>query len=128
MRIGLKLVRRMEEWFGENSAEYSYMATENDNLASVKLFTKKYGYSMFRTPFILVQPVFAHQLRVDHRVNVIKLGAAETETLYRCRFSSTEFFPVTLTMCSTTNLTSALSSPCPRGRTTPSRGRVWTSS
>ncbi|KAL0450172.1 UNVERIFIED_CONTAM: putative N-acetyltransferase HLS1 [Sesamum latifolium] len=54
MGIGLKLVRRMEEWFRENGAEYSYMATENDNQASVKLFTQKCGYSKFRTPSILV--------------------------------------------------------------------------
>ncbi|KAL8476949.1 hypothetical protein ACS0TY_029302 [Phlomoides rotata] len=93
MGIGLKLVRRMEEWFGENGAEYSYMATENDNLASVKLFTKKCGYSKFRTPSILVQPVFAHRLKVDNRVTVIKLGTADAETLYRRRFSSIEFFP-----------------------------------
>ncbi|KAL0377892.1 UNVERIFIED_CONTAM: putative N-acetyltransferase HLS1 [Sesamum radiatum] len=93
MGIGLKLVRRMEEWFRENGAEYSYMATENDNQASVKLFTQKCGYSKFRTPSILVQPVFAHRLRPDKRFTIIKLGPADAETLYRRRFSSTEFFP-----------------------------------
>ncbi|KAI3451936.1 hypothetical protein Pfo_008601 [Paulownia fortunei] len=93
MGIGLKLVRRMEEWFGENGAEYSYMATENDNQASVKLFTQKCGYSKFRTPSILVQPVFAHRVRLDKRVAVIKLGPADADSLYRRRFSATEFFP-----------------------------------
>lgn len=93
MGIGLKLVREMELWFGENGAEYSYMATENDNHASVKLFTQKCGYSKFRTPSILVHPVFAHRLRLDPRVTIIKLGAADAEALYRRRFSSMEFFP-----------------------------------
>ncbi|KAK6151158.1 hypothetical protein DH2020_016090 [Rehmannia glutinosa] len=93
MGIGLKLVRKMEEWFSDNSAEYSYMATENDNQASVKLFTQKCGYSKFRTPSILVQPVFAHRVRVDNRVTIIKLGTADAELLYRRRFSTTEFFP-----------------------------------
>ncbi|KAK6125313.1 hypothetical protein DH2020_040929 [Rehmannia glutinosa] len=93
MGIGLKLVRKMEEWFSDNGAEYSYMATENDNQASVKLFTQKCGYSKFRTPSILVQPVFAHRVRVDNRVTIIKLGTADAESLYRRRFSTTEFFP-----------------------------------
>ncbi|CAA0832829.1 Probable N-acetyltransferase HLS1-like [Striga hermonthica] len=93
MGIGLKLVRKMEEWFRDNGAEYSYMATENDNEASVNLFTKKCGYSKFRTPSILVQPVFAHRARADRRVSIIRLGSRDAETLYRQRFSCTEFFP-----------------------------------
>ncbi|KAG9160495.1 hypothetical protein Leryth_022320 [Lithospermum erythrorhizon] len=48
--IGLKLVCKMEEWFKENGVEYSYIATESDNQASIKLFTLKCGYSKFRTP------------------------------------------------------------------------------
>ncbi|KAL9148094.1 hypothetical protein ABFS82_12G020100 [Erythranthe guttata] len=93
MGIGVKLVRRMEAWFSENGAEYSYMATENDNVASVNLFTHKCGYSKFRTPSILVHPVFAHRVRVDKRVAVVELGPADAEVLYRRRFSTTEFFP-----------------------------------
>ncbi|KAL0395825.1 UNVERIFIED_CONTAM: putative N-acetyltransferase HLS1-like [Sesamum calycinum] len=93
MGIGLKLVRRMEQWFGENGAEYSYMATETDNMASVKLFTQKCGYCKFRTPAILVQPVFAHRVRIGKRVTIIKLSPADAEVLYRRRFSTTEFFP-----------------------------------
>ncbi|GAB4846904.1 hypothetical protein Ancab_025913 [Ancistrocladus abbreviatus] len=93
MGIGLKLVTRLEEWFRENGAEYSYMATENDNLASIKLFTAKCGYSKFRTPSILVQPVFAHRVRVSSRVSILKLKPSDAESLYRCRFSTTEFFP-----------------------------------
>lgn len=93
MGIGLKLVRKMEAWFGENGAEYSYMATENDNLASVKLFTHKCGYSKFRTPSILVHPVFAHRVRIGKRVTILQLSPADAELLYRRRFSTTEFFP-----------------------------------
>ncbi|XP_009780724.1 putative N-acetyltransferase HLS1 isoform X3 [Nicotiana tabacum] len=93
MGIGLKLVCEMEEWFRVNGAEYSYIATENDNQASIKLFTHKCGYSKFRTPSILVQPVFAHRARVSSRVTIIKLSPTDAETLYRRRFSTTEFFP-----------------------------------
>lgn len=93
MGIGMKLVRGIEKWFGENGAEYSYMATENDNQPSVQLFTQKCGYSKFRTPSILVRPVFAHRVRPSNRVTIIQLTPADAESLYRRRFSSTEFFP-----------------------------------
>ncbi|XP_047318965.1 probable N-acetyltransferase HLS1-like [Impatiens glandulifera] len=93
MGIGLKLVKKMEEWFKENGAEYSYMATEKDNSASVNLFTNKCGYSKFRTPSILIQPVFAHQARISKRVTIIKLEPSDAEVFYRRRFSTTEFFP-----------------------------------
>ncbi|KAB2617738.1 N-acetyltransferase HLS1 [Pyrus ussuriensis x Pyrus communis] len=93
MGIGLKLVCRVEEWFRENGAEYSYMATENDNQASVKLFTDKCGYVKFRTPTILVNPVYAHRVKVSSRVTVIELSPSDAEALYRRRFATTEFFP-----------------------------------
>ncbi|XP_061365589.1 probable N-acetyltransferase HLS1 [Gastrolobium bilobum] len=93
MGIGLKLVQGMEEWFRENGAEYSYIATEKDNVASVKLFNEKCGYSKFRTPSILVNPVFAHRVRTSPKVTVIQLTPKDAESLYRNRFATTEFFP-----------------------------------
>ncbi|XP_071693234.1 probable N-acetyltransferase HLS1 [Rutidosis leptorrhynchoides] len=93
MGIGLKLVCRIEEWFRDNGAEYSYIATDDANEPSVNLFTRKCGYSKFRTPSVLVHPVFAHRLPVSHRVTVVKLSPSDAESLYRHRFSTTEFFP-----------------------------------
>lgn len=93
MGIALKLVTRMEEWFRDSGAEYSYMATDNDNQASVKLFTDKCGYSKFRTPSILVQPVFAHRVRIPNAVTIFYIPPSDAEALYRRRFSTTEFFP-----------------------------------
>jgi GNAT superfamily N-acetyltransferase len=94
MRIGLKLVQKLEQWFRENGAEYSYMATENDNVASVNLFTDKCGYSKFRTPSILVNPVFAHPVKTSSsKVTIIKLNPNDAELIYRNKFSTTEFFP-----------------------------------
>ncbi|WCJ31385.1 Acyl-CoA N-acyltransferases (NAT) superfamily protein [Euphorbia peplus] len=115
MGIGLKLVRAMEEWFGENGAEYCYLATENDNEASVKLFTDKCGYSKFRTPSILVNPVFAHRVPVSKRVTVFKLSPPEAELLYRRRFSTTEFFPRDIDSVLTNKLTLGTFVAVPRG-------------
>ncbi|KAJ6716341.1 ACYL-COA N-ACYLTRANSFERASES (NAT) SUPERFAMILY PROTEIN [Salix koriyanagi] len=39
--IGLELVLELEKWFIANDVDYSYMATEKDNEASVNLFVKK---------------------------------------------------------------------------------------
>ncbi|XP_024961263.1 probable N-acetyltransferase HLS1 [Cynara cardunculus var. scolymus] len=93
MKIGLKLVGRMEDWFKDNGAEYSYIATDATNKPSVNLFTGKCGYSKFRNPSILVHPVFNHRLRINRQLTIIKLSPADAETIYRRRFSTTEFFP-----------------------------------
>ncbi|KAK1423421.1 hypothetical protein QVD17_18724 [Tagetes erecta] len=93
MGIGSKLVSRMEEWFAGNGAEYSYIATDDANGASVSLFTGKCGYTKFRTPSVLVHPVFAHRLHVSNRVTIVKLTLSDAESLYRHHFSTTEFFP-----------------------------------
>ncbi|XP_021714442.1 probable N-acetyltransferase HLS1 [Chenopodium quinoa] len=93
MGIALKLVNKLEEWFRQSGAEYSYLATENDNQASLSLFTKKSGYTKFRTPSILVQPVFEHRAKVSKRVSIFRVLPSDAEILYRYKFTTTEFFP-----------------------------------
>ncbi|KAI6699354.1 hypothetical protein NL676_013678 [Syzygium grande] len=115
MGIASKLVERMEEWVRESGGEYCYMATENDNVASVKLFTDKCGYSKFRTPSILVNPVFAHHLRVPRRAAVLKLCPRDAELLYRLRFSTSEFFPRDIDAVLNNKLTLGTFLAVPRG-------------
>ncbi|KAK8959286.1 hypothetical protein KSP40_PGU021417 [Platanthera guangdongensis] len=94
MGIGFQLVEQMEQWFRCKGAEYAYMATEKDNEASLRLFTGRCNYAKFRTPSILVQPVFAgHHLPLPKDTTLARLLPAEAEALYRLRFSTTEFFP-----------------------------------
>lgn len=84
----------MEKWFKGMGAEYSYMATDKDNEASVKLFTDRCGYNKFRKPSVLVNPVYRHRVPVPHRgVRLIRLFQHEAEVLYRHHFACTEFFP-----------------------------------
>ncbi|MCL7028189.1 hypothetical protein MKW94_023147 [Papaver nudicaule] len=91
--IGFQLVSEMESWFREKGAEYSYMATDKDNEASVRLFTDKCRYTSFRTLPILVQPVFEHRVKTSKRVKIFKLTPDDAEVLYRESFSTVEFFP-----------------------------------
>ena len=86
-------MERMEEWFRQKGAEYSYMATEQDNEASVRLFTGRCGYAKFRTPSVLVHPVFRHALGLSRRVSVVRLDPRDAERLYRWHFAAVEFFP-----------------------------------
>ncbi|XP_066379635.1 probable N-acetyltransferase HLS1 [Miscanthus floridulus] len=91
--VGKKLVDRMEEWFRQRGAEYSYMATEQDNEPSMRLFTGRCGYAKFRTPSMLVHPVFHHALKPSRRVAIVSLERQEAELLYRWHFANVEFFP-----------------------------------
>ncbi|XP_020590276.1 probable N-acetyltransferase HLS1-like [Phalaenopsis equestris] len=94
MGIGLTLVQNMEQWFRSKGAEYSYIATDTENEASVRLFTRRSGYTKFRTPSILVHPVFRHPLPLHHRrIKLLRLSPSAAELLYRRRLSTTEFFP-----------------------------------
>ncbi|RDX95044.1 putative N-acetyltransferase HLS1-like protein, partial [Mucuna pruriens] len=115
MGIGLKLVLRMEEWFRDNGGEYAYMATEKDNVASVKLFTDKCGYSKFRTPSILVNPVFAHRVTASSKVTIIQLAPNDAELLYRSKFATTEFFPRDVDSVLSNKLTLGTFLAVPRG-------------
>lgn len=91
--IGSSLVHRLEEWFITNQADFAYMATEKDNKASVKLFMEKHGFTKFRTPSILVNPVGQHSARLRPDIHILELKVEQAEFLYREFMGSTEFFP-----------------------------------
>ncbi|MFQ6627365.1 hypothetical protein Gotur_006267 [Gossypium turneri] len=92
--IGSSLVIKLEEWFIANDVDYSYMATEKDNKASVKLFVDRLSYVKFQTPTILVNPVSHRMSRISSNVELAKLKVEEAEAIYRKFMSSTEFFPI----------------------------------
>ncbi|CAL5092050.1 unnamed protein product [Urochloa decumbens] len=100
--IGRRLVERMEEWFVQMGAEYAYVATDRDNEPSVRLFTARCGYAKFRTPSVLVHPVFRHDLplspplrsrRRNNKIAVVEVPPRDAELLYRARLAGVEFFP-----------------------------------
>ncbi|OMO58456.1 hypothetical protein COLO4_34621 [Corchorus olitorius] len=57
MGIGLKLVGAMEEWLVSNGADYTFLATEKNNVASTNLFTAKCNYRNLSSLVIFVQPI-----------------------------------------------------------------------
>ncbi|KAK4763349.1 hypothetical protein SAY86_009117 [Trapa natans] len=93
--VGLTLVHSLEEWFVSNGAEYAYMATEKDNEASTRLFMDRLGYTQFRTPSILVNPVNKCRglLRISSGIEIKKLGREHALPMYKRCMGSAEFFP-----------------------------------
>lgn len=91
--VGSGLVRELEKWFAANEVDYSYMATQKDNEASVRLFVDGLGYRKFRTPAILINPVQNRPSHVSSNVEIARLRVDEAESLYRKFMASAEFFP-----------------------------------
>ncbi|KAF9612670.1 hypothetical protein IFM89_003145 [Coptis chinensis] len=91
--LGTKLAQKLEEWCMQRGAEYSYMATECTNKASINLFTLKCSYVKFRTPTVLVHPVHAHKKPLGSGIRIIRLTSQVAESIYRQVFASSELFP-----------------------------------
>ncbi|XAR50467.1 Peptide alpha-N-acetyltransferase [Bertholletia excelsa] len=91
--VATKLVHHLEEWCRKNGAVYAYMATDCANQPSINLFTVKCNYLKFRTPTLLVHPVYRHRRRMSSAVAVILLPQVLAEPLYRRVFATSEFFP-----------------------------------
>jgi hypothetical protein len=96
MGIALQLVRQLEQWFELMSAEYTYIAIDKSNEASLRLFTGRCGYTEYRKMSLLVHPVHWHRLKAPHRATVVHLSAHHAERLYRRTFAH-EFFPTDIT-------------------------------
>lgn len=91
--VGSSLLQSLEKWFCSNKVDYAYMATMKDNHASFSLFTGKFGYTKFRTPSILVNPVSHHPLRISSNIEIVRLKVNQAESLYRKFMGSSDFFP-----------------------------------
>ncbi|KAK7381512.1 hypothetical protein VNO80_00056 [Phaseolus coccineus] len=102
--IGTKLVQHLEEWCKQKGAKYAYMATDCTNEPSVNLFTKKCGYSKFRTLTILVQPVHAHYKPISSNVAVLRLPPRLAGSMYNQLFANSEFYPKDIDLILSNNL------------------------
>lgn len=93
--VGMELVTATESWCVRNGAEYSYIATDRSNTASLSLFTRRLSYAPFRSLAILTQPVHSHPLRIPSSasVSLFRLPPWLSTPLYESLFSSAEFFP-----------------------------------
>ncbi|XVE82266.1 hypothetical protein DITRI_Ditri15bG0134500 [Diplodiscus trichospermus] len=82
MGIGLKLVRAMEEWLINNGADYSFIATEKNNVASTNLFTAKCNYRNMSSLVIFVQPISYAMEGLSEGIKIEKLNINQAISLY----------------------------------------------
>lgn len=86
-------MEHLEEWCKKKGAKYAYMATDCTNEPSINLFTKKCGYSKFRTLTMLVQPVHAHYKPISTNVAILQLPPTLAGSIYNQMFANSEFYP-----------------------------------
>lgn len=93
MGIGLKLVKSIEGWAINNGAQYTYLATEESNIASTNLFLRC-DYKRLSSLVILIQPVNSYSYNPSQEVKIEKLSINQAIALYKDRLSGKEFVPV----------------------------------
>ncbi|KAJ9699790.1 hypothetical protein PVL29_005589 [Vitis rotundifolia] len=96
MGIGLGLVKSAEEWIERNGAQYAFLATEENNVASTNLFTLKCNYVKFSSLVIYVQPVndhLAEEVDVPRDIKIEKLHIEQAISLYKSCLKQREIYP-----------------------------------
>lgn len=94
MGIGLSLVKAVEEWMVRNGAQYTFLATEKNNVASTNLFTTKCNYINFSSLVI-----FVHPLNLPLRglksgdIKIEKLRLDQANSLYYDKLRSKDIYP-----------------------------------
>ncbi|KAK9287623.1 hypothetical protein L1049_016059 [Liquidambar formosana] len=93
MGIGLKLVKSIEEWLIRNGAQYTFLATEEDNIASTNLFTLKCKYENFSPLVIFIQPVTFLAKDIYQDIKIEKLHIDQAISLYKNRLRGKDIYP-----------------------------------
>ncbi|XP_021594361.1 probable N-acetyltransferase HLS1 isoform X2 [Manihot esculenta] len=93
MGIGLKLVKSVEEWLVGNGAQYTFLATEKNNVASTNLFTSKCNYTNFSSLVIFVQPTSLPVKGLSQDIKIEKLQINQAISLYNNRLRGKDIYP-----------------------------------
>lgn len=94
MGIGIKLVKSMEEWLINNGAHFTFLAAEENNVASRNMFTLKCNYSIFSSLVLYIQPITCPAKDISIGVKIEKLNADKAISLYKSRLSRKELYTV----------------------------------
>ncbi|XP_020114266.1 probable N-acetyltransferase HLS1 isoform X2 [Ananas comosus] len=96
MGIGLKLMKSIEAWAVRNGAEYILLATDENNVASINLFSLKCHYVKLSSLAIFVQLTDTHPKihAPSNDVAIEKLSIEQAILLYKDRLANEKFFPL----------------------------------
>ncbi|GMP76343.1 hypothetical protein CsSME_00033064 [Camellia sinensis var. sinensis] len=96
MGIGLKLVQSIEEWMMRNGAQYTFLATEEKNVASRNLFALRCNYIKSSSLVIYLQPasLLPKNRPHDHQdIKIEKLSIDQAILIYKNHLPSKEIYP-----------------------------------
>ncbi|GLT81511.1 hypothetical protein SLA2020_528930 [Shorea laevis] len=93
MGIGLELVRSIEEWLISNGADYTFLATEKNNVASTNLFSIRCNYMNLSSLVIFVQPISFPMKALYKDVKVEKLHVDQAIALYYNKLRGKDIYP-----------------------------------
>lgn len=96
--IGLKLVQSMEEWLTINGANYTFLATEENNVASTNLFTLKCNYIKFSSLKIFVQPVNPPFNDLSDDIKIEKLPINLAISYYKTHLVGKDIYPTDINL------------------------------
>ncbi|KAJ7955230.1 Acyl-CoA N-acyltransferases superfamily protein [Quillaja saponaria] len=98
MGIGLKLVNLVEEWMLKHGAQYTFLATEKNNNASMNLFTVKCNYMNLSSLIIFIQPTGLPRKNISKDIKIDKLRIDQAISLYKSKLRGKDLYPLDIDM------------------------------
>ncbi|KAK6930275.1 GNAT domain [Dillenia turbinata] len=92
--IALRLVKSIEEWMMRNEAQYTCVATDKNNVASIKLFNEKCNYVKLSSLVIYIQPVSFQAKDLSHDIHIEKLHVEQAISFYKNRLRGKDMYPM----------------------------------
>lgn len=87
-------MKAIEEWLTKNGAEYVYIVTEEDNVASKNMFTLKCDYRLWSSLHIYVLPIEKHIMQFSENIHTEKLSVNQAFSFYKSQLKCKNFYPV----------------------------------
>lgn len=92
--IGSELIKSAENWAIRNGAQFIFLAIEENNVASINLFTLKFDYTKLNSLAIVVQSIEPRaKINPLHNIYIQKLSIEQAITLYKDKLGGKRFFP-----------------------------------
>ncbi|XP_057475448.1 probable N-acetyltransferase HLS1 [Actinidia eriantha] len=93
MGIGLKLLQSIEEWMMNNGAQYTFLATEEKNIASKNLFTLRCNYTKSSSLVIYLQPLSLHSKNQPQDIKIERLSTDQAISFYKNHVLAKDIYP-----------------------------------
>lgn len=86
-------MKSVEEWLLRNGAEYTFLATEENNTAAINLYTLKCNYVNLSSLVIFVQPICFPAKNLSEDIKIDKLHIDQAISMYKQKLKDKEICP-----------------------------------